>query len=124
MLSACKVTGMRNSCPSRVYSCTSPTKTTITPPSASTHLANVDGRVDGVAHIHDDVGAQQLPVAREHVQLHLAHGGAKHKVVEGAGAAKAWAGGRGWWWGQRVLAGFQGWQGGWHRCRNTGLEAS
>eukprot|EP00955_Chlamydomonas_euryale_P016106 172078-Chlamydomonas_euryale.AAC.3 len=35
------------------------------------HLADVDGRVDGVADIHGDVGAQQLEVAGQHVELHL-----------------------------------------------------
>ena len=38
---------------------------------AALDLANVNGRVDGAADVHADVGAQGLEVARQSVQLHL-----------------------------------------------------
>jgi hypothetical protein len=54
-------------------------------------LAYVNGRVDRVAHVHDNVGPQQVPVTGESVQLHLADGGPKHKIVEGASTAKSYS---------------------------------
>ena len=37
------------------------------------HLPNVDGRVDRVAHVHHNVGAAQLEITGQHVELDLGH---------------------------------------------------
>ena len=58
-------------------------------PSRSTHLADVDGGVERVADVHGQVGAQQVPVAGQRVQLHLAQRRAVAEVVERLGAPKA-----------------------------------
>ena len=45
-------------------------------------LANVNGRVERGAHVHDHVHAQHFVVTRQHVHLHLGAGGAICVVVE------------------------------------------
>ena len=49
---------------------------------AAFHLADVDGRIERVTDIHNDVRAQAVPVARQAVELHLGHRSTKDKVVE------------------------------------------
>ncbi len=56
---------------------------------ARARLADVDGWVERVADVHGQVGAQQVPVAGQRVQLDLARRGAVAEVVEGLGAAEA-----------------------------------
>mmetsp|Transcript_10831 Transcript_10831/g.23298 ORF Transcript_10831/g.23298 Transcript_10831/m.23298 type:complete len:287 (+) Transcript_10831:1327-2187(+) len=53
------------------------------------HLADINGGVDGVAHIHHDVCTQHLEVTGQGVELNLRNRGAVGAVVEGAVAAKA-----------------------------------
>lgn len=45
-------------------------------------LAVVDGRIDGAADVHEEVGAQTGPVARQRVDLHFGGGHALREVVE------------------------------------------
>ena len=59
------------------------------------HLADVDGGVERAADVHAQVGAQQVEVARQRVQVHLADGRAVAEVVEGRLAAEAGHAGRG-----------------------------
>ena len=46
------------------------------------HLADVDGRVQAVVHVHHNVHVAHLVVARQRVNLDLGHRRAKRKVVE------------------------------------------
>ena len=52
------------------------------PPDGRANLAYVDGRVDAVSHVHEQVAAQDVEVSRERVHLHLAARHAIGKVAE------------------------------------------
>ena len=47
-------------------------------------LAHVNGRVDAAAHVLHDVHGLEPPLARAGVDLHLGHGCAVAKIIEGA----------------------------------------
>lgn len=54
-----------------------------------TDLADIDGGVEGAANVHAEVRSQQVPVASQRVQLHLAHRRAVAEVIEWLLPAKA-----------------------------------
>lgn len=58
-------------------------------PCRGARLAYVDGGVEGPADIHAEVGAQQVPVTRQCIQLRLAHCRAVAEIVERLVPAKA-----------------------------------